>query len=444
MSTRRSGSSTQSTGTSWMRRPARSASTSSSVSKNQPVSSTSGSSSRGDVGADRLEAALRVGEPRAAASPRSMQVVAAGDELPLRPADHPRAAGQPGADGEVGVAGDQRRDQRQQGVEVGGQVDVHVGEHRRVASATTPCCSARPRPFSSRWTARTSGSSRGRAGAAIAERAVGAGVVGDGDPEGVGQVLAQVGVQAAHAALPGRFLVVDGDHDVDERGHGAGPVWSARSWRVGSGGSMPATLRWPCPEPPRGALRASCEIPGRPGQGSVGGFITELSGNCSRRLTPRGPLHATPARRKPSSSWLPPPPTAGGPPVSSSTTSRTSSSCSRPACASPGSRWHTAADRPRGADRGRGVPPRPACVLDVMMPGLDGFEVVPPAARRGRPRLPGALPHRPRRDRGQGHRADPRRRRLRHQAVQPRGGRRPDPGGPAPRRAGAAARARAG
>ena len=40
MSTRLSGSSTQSTGTSWMRSPLRSASTSSSVSKNQPVSST--------------------------------------------------------------------------------------------------------------------------------------------------------------------------------------------------------------------------------------------------------------------------------------------------------------------------------------------------------------------------------------------------------------------
>ena len=44
MSTLLSGSSTQSTGTSWMRSPQRSASTSSSVSKNQPVSSTSGSS----------------------------------------------------------------------------------------------------------------------------------------------------------------------------------------------------------------------------------------------------------------------------------------------------------------------------------------------------------------------------------------------------------------
>ena len=44
MSTRLSGSSTQSTGTSWMRSPLRSASTSSSVSKNQPVSATCGSS----------------------------------------------------------------------------------------------------------------------------------------------------------------------------------------------------------------------------------------------------------------------------------------------------------------------------------------------------------------------------------------------------------------
>src|SRR5207244_3396415 len=43
-STRESGSSTQSTGTSWIRKPLCSASTSSSVSKNQPWSSTMGSS----------------------------------------------------------------------------------------------------------------------------------------------------------------------------------------------------------------------------------------------------------------------------------------------------------------------------------------------------------------------------------------------------------------
>ena len=50
MSTRESGSSTQSTGTSWMRKPRRSASTRSSVSKNQPSSSTSAAASRGHVG----------------------------------------------------------------------------------------------------------------------------------------------------------------------------------------------------------------------------------------------------------------------------------------------------------------------------------------------------------------------------------------------------------
>src|SRR5580698_4049345 len=44
--TRESASSIQSTGTSWIRRPARSASTSNSVSKNQPVSRVSGSSAR--------------------------------------------------------------------------------------------------------------------------------------------------------------------------------------------------------------------------------------------------------------------------------------------------------------------------------------------------------------------------------------------------------------
>ena len=49
------------------------------------------------------------------------------------PADDARAAGQPGADGDVAVAGQQRRDQRQQRVEVGREVDVHVGDDRGVA-----------------------------------------------------------------------------------------------------------------------------------------------------------------------------------------------------------------------------------------------------------------------------------------------------------------------
>ena len=61
----------------------------------------------GDVPADRLEAALRVAEPggqRAA----QQQVVAARDDLSLGAADHPRPAGQPGADRDVGVPGHQR------------------------------------------------------------------------------------------------------------------------------------------------------------------------------------------------------------------------------------------------------------------------------------------------------------------------------------------------
>ena len=213
MSTRQSGSSTQSTGTSWMRSPARSASTSSSVSKNQPVSSTSGSSRCGDVGADRLEAALRVGEAgrqRAA----QQQVVAAGDELPLRPADHPGAAAEPGADRQVGVPGDQRGDQRQQRGEVGGE--VHVACRPAPARRRPPrrARSARPRPFSASWTAVDAGQLAGQR-RRRSRGGVGAGVVGDGDPEGVREVRGQVGVQAPDARLEVGLLVVDGDDDVE-------------------------------------------------------------------------------------------------------------------------------------------------------------------------------------------------------------------------------------
>ena len=132
-STRESGSSTQSTGTSWMRRPLCSARTSSSVSKNQPSSSTSGSEAPGDVGPHGLEAALRVARTRCAGSPAEDQVVGAGDGLALGAPHHPRARGEPGPDGDVAVARQQGRDEGQQGVEVGRQVDVHVGDDGRLA-----------------------------------------------------------------------------------------------------------------------------------------------------------------------------------------------------------------------------------------------------------------------------------------------------------------------
>ena len=58
----------------------------------------------GLVRTDRLEAALRVGEVRAEGGVQQ-HVVAAGDDLAARAADHPRAARQPGSDGQVTVPG---------------------------------------------------------------------------------------------------------------------------------------------------------------------------------------------------------------------------------------------------------------------------------------------------------------------------------------------------
>ena len=46
--------------------------------------------------------------------------------------------------------------------------------------------------------------------------AVGAGVVGDGDPEGVREGPCQIGVQTPDAAGQVGLLVVDGDHDIED------------------------------------------------------------------------------------------------------------------------------------------------------------------------------------------------------------------------------------
>ena len=98
-------------------------------------------------------------------------------------------------------------------------------------------------------------------------------------------------------------------------------------------------------------------------------------------------------------------------------------SCSPPACASPGSRWSPppTARRPSGGS------------ADPARPGRAGRDAAGPGRVRGgrrlraRHRRAGAVPDRPRRHRGQGRRADRRRRRLRDQAVQPGGGPGPDP-----------------
>ena len=60
-------------------------------------------------------------------------VVAARDELALRPADDARAVREARADRDVAVAREQRRDERQERAQVGRQVDVHVGDDPRLA-----------------------------------------------------------------------------------------------------------------------------------------------------------------------------------------------------------------------------------------------------------------------------------------------------------------------
>ena len=112
MSTRESGSSIQSTGTSWIRRPRRCARTSSSGVEEPRVVAHAGQQRADHVGPRRLEAALRVREPGAQRGAQQ-PVVAARDELALGPALHAGPACQPGADREVAVARQQRRDERQ-------------------------------------------------------------------------------------------------------------------------------------------------------------------------------------------------------------------------------------------------------------------------------------------------------------------------------------------
>ena len=127
---------------------------------------------------------------------------------------------QPGADREVGVPGDQRGDQREQRGQVGRQVDVAVGEHRRVRGrphrAQRPAAALLLQPHGR--------DRRDLAGQRPGDRrgGVGAGVVGDRDPEAVGELRGQVGVQPPHRRLEVGLLVVDGDDDVEHDAAGGG------------------------------------------------------------------------------------------------------------------------------------------------------------------------------------------------------------------------------
>ena len=219
MSTRESGSSTQSTGTSWMRRPRRWARTSSSVSKNQPVVADVVEQAPGRRRGHGLEAALRIGEARAQDGVQQ-GVVGARDELALGAAHDARRASEAAADGEVAVPREQRRDQREQAAQVRRQVDVHVAEDLGIAARP---CLAQGAPAALAVDAqqldpRQLVRQRLRDGG----RGVGARVVGDDDPPGERELGAQVAVQPAHAALERGLLVEDRHHDLDARGAVAG------------------------------------------------------------------------------------------------------------------------------------------------------------------------------------------------------------------------------
>ena len=88
----------------------------------------------GDIGTHRLEPALRVAHPGGHDRAQD-QVVGARDEFALRRAGDGRRRREAATDRHVGVARHQRRDERQQRVEIGGEVDVHVGDDGRVVGA---------------------------------------------------------------------------------------------------------------------------------------------------------------------------------------------------------------------------------------------------------------------------------------------------------------------
>ena len=164
------------------------------------------------VAAERLEPALGVAE----ATPEGdvqQRVVAPGDDLSYRTPHHAGPRCEPGADRDVAVARDERGHQRQEGVEPGRQVDVEIGDHRGVAGR--PRGPQRPTPpllveVDGAHPREGVGQRHG-----LVPGAIGAGVVGDGDAGGQGELPVHEVVQGPDTRLDLRDLVVDGNDDVD-------------------------------------------------------------------------------------------------------------------------------------------------------------------------------------------------------------------------------------
>ena len=135
-------------------------------------------------------------------------------DLALRVAGHVRAGRQPGADRDIGVARDERRHEREQRVEVGREVDVHVRDD--VGVTRTPRGSAaRSRGPCDRGGGRgRAGSSRSRSSARARCRSVDALSTIVIRHEN-GKSAAQIRVEATDARTERPLLVVDRDHDVE-------------------------------------------------------------------------------------------------------------------------------------------------------------------------------------------------------------------------------------
>ena len=166
----------------------------------------------GRVRADRLEPALRVGEAGAEGCVQQ-QVVAAGNYLPLRAADHPGTPRQPGPDCDIAVPGQQRRDQRQQRVQVGGQVHVHVGID--VGVAASPDRAQRSAPPGPVDMDHAHQREFGRQLQGLGPGTVGASVVGDRDAGRERKAVIQESTQPPDGRPEVTLLITDRNHDLD-------------------------------------------------------------------------------------------------------------------------------------------------------------------------------------------------------------------------------------
>ena len=154
-------------------------------------------------------------------------------------AGDPCAPPEPGTDREVGVAGQQWRDQRRKCREVGGEIFVEVDEHlrRRVA----------PHLFERASASLLGQMHRHHAGQVAREpvgdraRRIRARVVGDRDAPGDVDLPGEVLVEAADAGLERRLLVVHGHDDVESEREGG--VRHAHTL-----GELPTPVLWRCCE----------------------------------------------------------------------------------------------------------------------------------------------------------------------------------------------------